>query len=250
MLPEKIQTWLDKDIFPQRALFSGTNENFPLACQAAAQLQGQPIEKIQSGIDPDTLIFSDTGKSFKIDYSAAAKRDGQSQYENVRGLIRWAHQKPIGKARVVVLENFERISAQAPHALLKLLEEPPPKTYFCFTTQNHHALLDTILSRLTVIRLEPKTGELQVSESAQAFCQPKTPLLQKFKIIDELDKTYKKDRQRRIFTGFLSQCLTQVRKEKALQPHLETIFKTYQAINRNQNPKFSLEYCALQLTSM
>ena len=145
MYSQKIQKWLDAGVCPQRVLLSGGGNNLETALAMAAQLQGVSAEKISSGIHSDTVVFRDLGKSFKIDWSESAKRDGQGEYENVRGLIRWAHQKPSeGKYRIAILENFERVTRDAPHGLLKLIEEPPSQTIFLFTTRNHHQLLDLL----------------------------------------------------------------------------------------------------------
>jgi hypothetical protein len=58
-----------------------------------------------------------------------------------------------GKARVVLIENADRITAIMMQKLLKILEEPPPKWIFLLTSSFPHQLPATILSRLLRIRL-------------------------------------------------------------------------------------------------
>ena len=53
-----------------------------------------------------------------------------------------------GKARVVILEDSERLPILSANILLKSLEEPPPNTYFLLTTSQASLLPRTVLSRL------------------------------------------------------------------------------------------------------
>lgn len=56
-------------------------------------------------------------------------------------------------AKVGVLTDMDRLTPEAQNALLKTLEEPPPNTYIIGTTRNPEALLPTIGSRMSVVRL-------------------------------------------------------------------------------------------------
>lgn len=56
-------------------------------------------------------------------------------------------------AKVGVLPDMDRLTPEAQNALLKTLEEPPPHTYIIGTTTTPEALLPTIVSRMTVVRL-------------------------------------------------------------------------------------------------
>ncbi|MGE0761760.1 MAG: hypothetical protein AB7N80_00640 [Bdellovibrionales bacterium] len=56
-------------------------------------------------------------------------------------------------ARVVILDQAESLNPQAANALLKVIEEPPPATYFFLTTRQPSALLSTIRSRCQLVRL-------------------------------------------------------------------------------------------------
>ncbi|MCF7812039.1 hypothetical protein K9M59_00300 [Candidatus Gracilibacteria bacterium] len=252
MIPAQIQKWLKSDNFPQRVLLSGGNIGKEIALEIAAQLQKTTPEKIKKGIYSDVLFFPDTGKSFKIDWSDAAKKDEQSEYENVRGLIRWSHQKPNeGTYRIVILENIERLSRESPHALLKLIEEPPLKTIFLFTTRNHHQLLETVLSRVTIVRLPTQDKDFEVSEDIKNFFEGKS-LIPKFQKIDELDKASKdnKDKKidRRVFLSFLEDLIRYIRLFRKYQEHMGILFETHQAIGQNINPRLCLERLAVKIT--
>jgi len=251
-VPPKIQTWLRADAFPQRVLISGGQNRIETALEIASTLQNVAQEKIQKGIHSDTLVFRDTGKSFKIDWSDAAKKDGQGESENVRGMIKWAHQKPSeGRYRIVILENFERVSNVAPHAMLKLLEEPPVKAIFLFTTKNHHQLLDTILSRMTVVQLPLAESNFEVSDEVQQFLGG-TNLLQKFKTIEELNKKSKegegKKIDRKVFFEFLEQAIAHARNLDAYRKHLELLLETHLGISQNITPRFAMERLVIKIT--
>ena len=77
----------------------------------------------------------------------------------VRLLLRRLVLRPaLGGARVFVLGDAERLQPQtdmvvAPNALLKALEEPPPRTYFVLTASDATALLPTIMSRIVRVRV-------------------------------------------------------------------------------------------------
>jgi len=252
MIPKNIQKWLQADIFPQRVLLSGGKNALETALKIASQLQNCSQEKIEKGIHSDILVFKDTGKSFKIDWSDTAKKDGQGEYENVRGMIRWAYQKPNeGKYRIIILENLERFSNVAPHALLKLIEEPPVRTVFLFTTRNHHQLLDTILSRLTVVRLAQENGDFEISDEICEFLDKKN-LIQKFQLIENLQKKSKenedKKMDRTVFYKFLEEVVQHARFFEQHRQHLNLLLETHTAISQNINPRFALERLAVKIT--
>ena len=57
--------------------------------------------------------------------------------------------------RMVLILNAEKMNTQAQNALLKMLEEPPEKTFFILIAQKTSPLLPTIISRCSKIRFEP-----------------------------------------------------------------------------------------------
>lgn len=56
-------------------------------------------------------------------------------------------------AKVGILADIDRLTSEAQNALLKTLEEPPPNTYIIGTTSIPEALLPTISSRMSVVKL-------------------------------------------------------------------------------------------------
>ncbi|MBT3348841.1 hypothetical protein HN954_00145 [bacterium] len=247
----KIQKWLDADIFPQRVLLSGNAGALDLAIEIAAQLQKFDRKKIAAGVHADTIVFRDSGKSFKIDFSDRTKKDEQGEFENVLGMIRWAHGKPESAHRIVIFENLERVTFFAPHAMLKLIEEPPARAQFIFTTRNHHKMLDTILSRVTTVRLPQPERKILENPDIETFLNGKN-LLEKFQLIKNLDEKSRDNPEKKIdrteLLKFLEDAIHFSRGKKSLQKNLNTLLETHTAIGMNLNPKFCLERLALKLS--
>ncbi|BAC24241.1 holB [Wigglesworthia glossinidia endosymbiont of Glossina brevipalpis] len=53
----------------------------------------------------------------------------------------------LNKGKVILIENLEKLTNQASHALLKTLEEPTIKTYFILGCKNIYCILPSIISR-------------------------------------------------------------------------------------------------------
>lgn len=68
----------------------------------------------------------------------------------------------LGRGRVVIIDDAEKLGAQAGNALLKSVEEPPPRTHFILLTTSRDAVLGTLRSRSQVVRF----GSLTDSECA------------------------------------------------------------------------------------
>ncbi len=76
--------------------------------------------------------------------------------ETLRDTLRTLAHHPLEDgARVVVIENAERMTPQAQNCLLKTLEETDAGTYFLLTCDAETALLPTIRSRCRCVRMQP-----------------------------------------------------------------------------------------------
>lgn len=63
-------------------------------------------------------------------------------------------------ARAVLIAEAHMLNPQATNAILKIVEEPPPESYFFFLTPEVSQLLPTLRSRLQVLRLKPGPRQL------------------------------------------------------------------------------------------
>ncbi len=110
-------------------------------CDTCAQCQ-----KVTAGTHPDVFFLSIEADASKI------------KIEQVRKLLSMLSLEPMeGSAKLFLIDPAERMSPGAANALLKALEEPPPRTFFILITQNVHDLLVTIRSRSQVYHFSPLT---------------------------------------------------------------------------------------------
>jgi DNA polymerase-3 subunit delta' len=95
--------------------------------------------------------------------SLYGRPDGMSSHfvSTARLILRRAAMRPSqGAVKVFIIGYAERLvpqesSPEAANALLKLLEEPTPDTYFILTAADHEGVLPTIRSRAARLRLAP-----------------------------------------------------------------------------------------------
>lgn len=101
----------------------------------------------QAGNHPDYYIVgSNEGRAISVD--------------QIRELIGKLHNTPNqAGAKVVWLQDAERLSVTAANALLKTLEEPTRDTYFIVTPERTERLLPTLRSRMQLLRFNTPTVE-------------------------------------------------------------------------------------------
>lgn len=85
-----------------------------------------------------------------------AQHEGNLGVDTIRAIIEQSNYTPNSRARVLILENFEKTNESSSNALLKLLEEPPPLLYIICTARSRHLLPPTIASRLYPYTLRPR----------------------------------------------------------------------------------------------
>ena len=100
----------------------------------------------------------------------------------VRALQDMAYLRPYeGKCHVFIIQDADRMSAEAANALLKVLEEPPPDALLVLLTSNPDAVLPTVASRCQVLELRPlpvkrvaavlRDGYSVAAEQAETFAR-------------------------------------------------------------------------------
>lgn len=101
------------------------------ACESCAA-----CARIESETFPDFSVIRPSGASRTI------------KIEEIRELQkRLSFSRFEGKAKVAIFSDAECLNPEASNALLKILEEPSPHTYFFLITSNPEGLLSTIRSR-------------------------------------------------------------------------------------------------------
>jgi DNA polymerase-3 subunit delta' len=106
-----------------------------------------PCQKLAAGVHPDLAVLKPAGAGNII------------SIELVRELgARLGYPPHEARARVVLIEDADRMTAEAANAFLKTLEEPPPRTHFILVSAAPDRLLITILSRCQRVRFAPLDG--------------------------------------------------------------------------------------------
>lgn len=99
--------------------------------------------KAMEGVHPDIRLI-DGGESAK-----------NLNVDAIREIRSSASVRPNeAERKVYILADAQNMTVQAQNALLKVLEEPPKGVVFVLTCENRSALLETILSRVTLVRIE------------------------------------------------------------------------------------------------
>ncbi len=107
------------------------------------QVQDLPPEKAQR---IENLI--DQGAHLDTHVVAAEKEGESIKIETVRSLLGNLSMTGDSRHRILVIEDIDRLTPEAANAMLKMLEEPPSKVVYLFTSSRPNLILDTILSRV------------------------------------------------------------------------------------------------------
>lgn len=106
--------------------------------------------------------------------SAAEKLEDDFLYDSipvgqVRNASAWAHLSPLGRKKILVVENADRMQESARNAFLKVLEEPPSDVVFILTTGRRGAIMPTILSRVRTYAFVDRSAESQREVVSRVF---------------------------------------------------------------------------------
>ncbi len=89
--------------------------------------------------------------------------------EPVRQLLDNLNMSGTATFRVLVMEDIDKLTLEAANAMLKMLEEPPHKVKFIFTSSQPQAVLETIHSRLRKIEFTLLTPSEMLSTLSNRF---------------------------------------------------------------------------------
>lgn len=105
-----------------------------------------------------------------------------------------------GEKKVYILKEAQNMNDSGENALLKIFEEPPSYVHFIMTCDSRSSMLETILSRATVISLS-NTGDVSYDEKilssalnvASAVCENGTlPLMKALGVFEKDKDSFKK----------------------------------------------------------
>ena len=88
--------------------------------------------------------------------------------ESIRIIQKLLQDKPLGKYKICIISNIERMKQEAANAFLKSIEEPPKNVLFLFTTSKESNILPTFMSRLRKISFNLLDSQL-IAEHIDTF---------------------------------------------------------------------------------
>jgi DNA polymerase-3 subunit gamma/tau len=110
---------------------------------------------------------AENGSDVDIIEIDAASHTGVEDIRELRDEVAYAPMR--ARHKVYIVDEVHMLSKAAFNALLKTLEEPPAHVVFLFATTDPHKVLDTVLSRCQILRLQPLTEERIVARLEQVF---------------------------------------------------------------------------------
>lgn len=115
--------------------------------------------RIDNEAHPDALVVRAESKQGEREGGGAGggeEASGEIRIEQVRQFQRWAAVASFqGGWRVGIFDGAERMNPYAANALLKTLEEPPPRMVLMLVSPSRGALLPTIASRCQPLHFPP-----------------------------------------------------------------------------------------------
>ncbi len=97
--------------------------------------------RIESQQSESVLLIEAAGSMIKI--------------ESAQQILQFLNLQRLGRARVVIVDGAQWLNPQAGNSLLKIIEEPPPQTFFILLLSEISQLMTTLRSRVQVIRFAP-----------------------------------------------------------------------------------------------
>ena len=127
--------------------------------------------------DLDELEFSEHGSMAEITeriLKSVLKLESEGLSETIpiaqlRRAALWGRLAPTGRAKMLIIENADRMQEEARNSLLKLLEEPPGRLYVALTSPRPGNLPQTILSRLRPYRFISRGAALESEVIRRVF---------------------------------------------------------------------------------
>lgn len=97
----------------------------------------------------------DSGQSeslIRVEPENGAGKNGTIKIDQVRPVREALSLESWDDSRVIMIEHADTLNPQASNAILKVLEEPPPRSYFFLLTRQPSLILSTIRSRCQLVR--------------------------------------------------------------------------------------------------
>jgi DNA polymerase III subunit delta' len=147
-----------------RAALAAPEERAPGGESLAVPAEASASRQVRALSHPGLLVirrpYDEKGKRF----TASIPID---EVRRLRSFL--AHRAAENAWRVVIVDEANELNVNAANALLKSLEEPPPRTVFLLIASAPGRLLPTIRSRARMLPLQPLGGEALRAAAVQAL---------------------------------------------------------------------------------
>ena len=177
------------------------------------------------------------------DYLEINTQDKQSiGIKQIKELISWMQMRPFQEEnKLAVILEAEKMTTASQNSLLKVLEEPPAKSYLFLATNNPRSLLGTALSRANKITIGA-TSNGAVQQDIDLIPILSVDPKGQFSKIEEFTKI-KDPKERKVqIRQFLEALHLHIRdSEGSKTENLNLIQQTQRALNANSNTKLVLE---------
>ncbi|MGB9680607.1 MAG: ATP-binding protein [Minisyncoccia bacterium] len=153
---------------------------------------------IDKNIHPDLKIINTPLDTISIDEIRG------NEEKNIEGIIQFLSFYPqIADLRIAIINEAEKMNAEAQNAFLKTLEEPPPKSLIILITSQPEKLYKTLISRLLILKFHRSPKDKLIKYLKKEYLIDEN---QAFKIVKEsngkiglainlLDKSFVKERE-------------------------------------------------------
>ncbi len=160
---DSLQRTLLQDEIPHAFLFAGPKGTGKTSAARilAKALNCEGRKEGQEGIEPcNTCVVCNSitrGENLDVIEIDAASHRGIDDIRSLREAVKLA---PVSaKKKIYIIDEAHMLTTEACNALLKVLEEPPSHVIFVLATTNPEKLIDTILSRTTLVQFTKATEE-------------------------------------------------------------------------------------------
>jgi DNA polymerase-3 subunit delta' len=125
----------------------------PRSGSLAVDETSHAVRLVNGGAHPDMLVLS---RSFN---EGTGRFRSEIVVDDVRRLVPFFGSTPaLGGWRIALVDAADDLNINAANALLKTLEEPPPRSLFLLVSHAPGRLLATIRSRCRLVRMAPLSG--------------------------------------------------------------------------------------------
>ncbi len=135
----------------------GGNEKFSLWLASKILCVGHDddcitCKRIYNHNHPDVIYIRPEGLAIKVDQIREIQEKA-------------AYKSADGKGQVIIIQGADKMNIQASNAFLKFLEEPKPNVTILLLGQSKENLIETIKSRVQVVKLEDNDGFMKEAVS-------------------------------------------------------------------------------------